>query len=242
MWVVIRPKPKMPQSVSFFNSQGIQTVGYSPIDIIGIPEALQQLQGELLHSKQRPLLVVTSTEAALRVSGMQFGRAQLCFCIGEATKALMAPAPLQCLSPELQTSEGLLALPELQHVENQQVLLIKGCGGRTLIADTLKARGAELTEFDVYQRQVLTPAVSSEPIDWQKANGILVTSQALLDATLNEVGIELLKNKVWVGVSQRICDYGRSLGIQEFYSSDGATDAHLLGWMQSNVEVGHDRT
>src|ERR1019366_6905423 len=49
-------------------------------------------------------------------------------------------------------SEGLLALPELQNVAGWRVMIFRGDGGRELLGDTLKARGATVEYAICYQR------------------------------------------------------------------------------------------
>lgn len=49
-------------------------------------------------------------------------------------------------------SEGLLAMPELQHVAGWRVLILRGDGGRELMGDTLKARGAAVEYATCYRR------------------------------------------------------------------------------------------
>jgi len=49
-------------------------------------------------------------------------------------------------------SEGLLALPELQAVSGWHVMIFRGDGGRELLGDTLKARGATVEYAACYQR------------------------------------------------------------------------------------------
>lgn len=51
-------------------------------------------------------------------------------------------------------SETLLQLPELQaeHLQGKKVLIVRGVGGRELLADNLTARGALLEYAEVYRR------------------------------------------------------------------------------------------
>lgn len=52
------------------------------------------------------------------------------------------------------SSEGLLALPVLAKVHDKRVMIFRGETGRELIATELKARGAEVSYCEVYQRYV----------------------------------------------------------------------------------------
>lgn len=49
-------------------------------------------------------------------------------------------------------SESLLSLPEMQMMQGKQVMIFRGVGGREILADTLKARGALVTFAECYQR------------------------------------------------------------------------------------------
>ncbi len=49
-------------------------------------------------------------------------------------------------------SESLLALPEMQNVRGQRILIFRGVGGRELLAEQLQARGAEVRFAECYRR------------------------------------------------------------------------------------------
>jgi uroporphyrinogen-III synthase len=63
--------------------------------------------------------------------------------------------------PESANSEGLLALPEFADLRGQGVLLVKGSGGRELLQEELRARGAELLVLEVYRRALAAPAADA---------------------------------------------------------------------------------
>lgn len=49
-------------------------------------------------------------------------------------------------------SEALLALPEMQQVAGQRIMIFRGVGGREVLADTLKTRGAQVSFAECYRR------------------------------------------------------------------------------------------
>ncbi|MEX0584697.1 MAG: uroporphyrinogen-III synthase [Natronospirillum sp.] len=52
-------------------------------------------------------------------------------------------------------AEDVLALHQMQHVAQQKWLIVAGEGGRTVMADTLITRGANVTRLEVYRRHSL---------------------------------------------------------------------------------------
>lgn len=49
-------------------------------------------------------------------------------------------------------SESLLSLPAMQDMQDKKVMLVRGIGGRDVLANTLKERGATVTFAECYQR------------------------------------------------------------------------------------------
>lgn len=74
--------------------------------------------------------------------------------VGSGTRRALEAAGLgSVISPAGSAdSEALLALPELQAVRGTHIALFRGEGGRTLLADTLAARGAAVWQAASYRR------------------------------------------------------------------------------------------
>lgn len=50
-------------------------------------------------------------------------------------------------------TEAFLSLPAMQNILNKRILIIKGCGGRKTLQNTLTARGAHVQTCNVYERK-----------------------------------------------------------------------------------------
>ncbi|MGB4812890.1 MAG: uroporphyrinogen-III synthase [Methylophilaceae bacterium] len=100
--------------------------------------------------------------------------------IGHQTaKALAHYGVRHVLTPHTRfDSETLLALAEMQDVAHKTVVIFRGVGGRELMADTLKARGAHVIFAESYLR--VNPQTNTQILNqlWQhgKLDAIVVTS------------------------------------------------------------------
>ncbi len=102
----------------------------------------------------------------------------------------------QVLVPEGRfDSESLLALPEMHHMQNKNVLIVRGIGGRELLANTLKARGANVQFAECYRR--INPQKDDDILEKAYANqqlqSIIVTSSEAMRYLL-----DLANNASWL--------------------------------------------
>jgi uroporphyrinogen-III synthase len=115
-------------------------------------------------------------------------------------------------SPPPSNSETLLAIPELQAISGKKIVIFRGEGGRELLAETLKQRGAQVEYINVYRR--VLPTLPT-PITMVQPDIITVTSNESLHHLLT-----MLKEQPWVRqtpfvvISERIRLEAIALGIQ----------------------------
>lgn len=92
-------------------------------------------------------------------------------------------------------SETLLSLPQMQQVQGKRVIIFRGVGGRELMADILRSRGAEVYFAESYQR--INPQNNTDLLDqlWQqnKLDALVVTSSEAMRYLL-----KLAENKPWL--------------------------------------------
>ncbi|WP_311064507.1 uroporphyrinogen-III synthase [Halomonas sp. DWK9] len=126
------------------------------------------------------------------------------------------------------TSEALLSLASLQHLAHQRVLLVAGEGGRTLIADTLAARGAHVTRLAVYRRIYQPPSVAmQERLNTGDYRALIVTSGELLEYLAKWCGPAALNQPLIVS-SHRLATLAGKLGFCDLKVASGATPAALV--------------
>lgn len=114
-------------------------------------------------------------------------------------------------------SESLLALPEMQAMQGKKVMLFRGIGGRDVLAETLKSRGAIVTFAECYQR--INPQTNCDLLAqlWteKKLHGVVVTSSEAMRHLLDLAGDSAwLKNVTLFVNHARIAELPLQLGLK----------------------------
>ncbi len=150
--------------------------------------------------------------------------------VGKGTQeALQQACTQQVITPAGQfNSEGLLALPCLAHLQGKRVLILRGVGGRELLAETLTARGAMVDYYQPYQRIAVDLCAQVLVRQWQQQgiNGAIISSIELLDRLLAIVPASEL------GWLKKITLYVPSQRIAEQAALSGCADVKVLPGMQ----------
>ncbi|PCF96208.1 uroporphyrinogen-III synthase [Vreelandella nigrificans] len=126
------------------------------------------------------------------------------------------------------TSEALLSLASLKTLTHQRVLLVAGEGGRTLLTETLEARGAEVTRVEVYRRvyQPPSPTMQQRLISGDY-RALIATSGELLEHLAKWCNQAALNQPLIVS-SHRLAKLAGKLGFCDLKVASGATPAALV--------------
>lgn len=148
------------------------------------------------------------------------------------------------------TSEHLLALPGLQDMRGRRVALFRGQGGRELLADSLRERGARVQYIELYQRRVpnYDRQETLDRIASKGTNVAVLTSMQILESFLQLLGLRetgvssdqesrdkadvallsLLETLIVVVPSSRIKQIAEAAGFQHVIEASGADDESIL--------------
>jgi uroporphyrinogen-III synthase len=136
-------------------------------------------------------------------------------------------------------SEALLALPALQPVAGEKIVIFRGDGGRAILGDALTGRGASVEYVECYRRIRPVADASSLIDDWRRGEVDIVSvtsTQGLknLYALLGESGRSCLLSTPIVVLSERTARTCRELGFTtEPLVTTDASDAAIVETIQT---------
>lgn len=137
------------------------------------------------------------------------------------------------LQPKAQfNSESLLDLPEMRAAEGRRFLIVRGQGGRELIAQTLRARGAEVEYAEVYRRAPPSGDVSALIRAWRRGeiDAVTLSSSEAFDNLLRLLGpqdADLLTQTPVAVISERLASRARQWGCRRVNAAPEASDQGL---------------
>jgi len=198
--VITRPIGQAGKLTGLIKEAGGEVVSFPLIEIAPL-ENYQAFEEVMSHLHEYDWAIFISSNAVQNamplVSKLKLPSNLKFAAIGPSTAAELSKFGVQnTLIPQDRfDSESLLALPEMQAVNNQKVMIFRGVGGREVLADTLKSRGAEVHFAECYQR--INPQKDLSTIT-------MLSQQGLLDAiviTSSEAMRHLLamaNNQAWL--------------------------------------------
>ena len=150
--LVTRPAHQSAELVQAIETAGGHAVRFPVIDIVR--RADEDIRKDQLQLARPDIIVFVSSNAVMH--GIEFieeSQAQFA-AVGLATKkAIEAAGRTVDIFPEIGfDSEHLLEAAGLQDVSGRTVQIVRGNGGRELLAETLRQRGATVDYLETYRR------------------------------------------------------------------------------------------
>ncbi|BBU99289.1 uroporphyrinogen-III synthase [Providencia hangzhouensis] len=238
--LVTRPEPACSELITAITTKGGEAFA-SPLIRIGPGAELNTLIPQLDSLTANDLVFLLSKNAVeyanltLEQMGRSWSDKLSYYGIGRSTGQYFQQVTGKDIrwAEQGETSEILLTHPELQFLEGKNALLLRGNGGRELLASTLRARGAQVSYCECYTRY---------PVDYDKAlfnqqwfqtsiTDVVITSGQML-ALLEELITE--EYQTWwfsrrlLVVSERIADQARRGGWQKVCVANSADNNALL--------------
>ncbi|WP_409286526.1 uroporphyrinogen-III synthase [Pseudomonas guariconensis] len=211
------------------------------------PVALQAGQRQYLADLHGYQVIIVVSKPAARLLLEQLGQAGLqppregWFTVGAATAQVLQAQGLKVdFSAQGDDSEALLALPHLREAMNRaatpRVLIVRGVGGRELLAGRLAEQGASVDYLELYRRNlpVYPAGILLRRIEAERLNGLVVSSGQGLEHLLQLAGADwprLARLPLFVP-SPRVAEQARALGAQQIVDCRGANAAALMAAVQ----------
>lgn len=213
------------------------------------PVAVDNQQRLLLEGLQGFQAIIVVSKPAARLLLEQLAKAGLqppvqgWFTVGEATAAVLQGAGLAVsVPPRGDDSEALLALPALRQavaVPAPRVLIVRGVGGRELLAERLAEQGASVDYLELYRRCL--PAYPAgtlmRRIEAERLNGLVVSSGQGFEHLQQMAGadwLQLARLPLFVP-SPRVAEQARAAGAQQVVDCRGASATALLAAVQRSA-------
>jgi uroporphyrinogen-III synthase len=156
--LVTRPRGQAAELIELIENKGGTAICFPVIDIASRDDSAIEADVALLARPDIALFVSRNAVA----HGLPYAEDAIIGAVGPATAAAIESSGHTVeIQPEQGfDSESLLAEPTLQDVSGKNIRIIRGDGGRELLADTLRERGAAVDYLSVYERRL--PACSPE--------------------------------------------------------------------------------
>ena len=226
--VLTRPQADSERLSKALQNEGFQTRVMPIITIEAIPTAEQAPAPSLSDDA----LCIFISANAVRFGLPQLGSALArdsdltVIAVGNKTRDTLAAEGIQAEVPVRADSEGLLAMPALSAPDSRDVVIVKGEGGRELLASELTGRGARVTEWACYRRCWPEVDVSglieiSAGLIFQASSGELVSRLSELLAGGGQA--DLFQSSIIVP-SDRVARLATEIGWGQVIRAEDASD------------------
>tara|TARA_B110000444_G_scaffold257116_1_gene294920 strand:- start:755 stop:1543 length:789 start_codon:yes stop_codon:yes gene_type:complete len=251
--LVTRPSNQIERLCKAIESCGAKTLSLPLIEIKPLVDAkaIQDLKDKVLELDSYRSLIFVSNNAVsfggevINNYWPQFPIGVDVIAVGPTTaKAASERLGCEVIQPsDGMTSEDILSLPQLADVGEQKIGIVRGQGGRELLADTLRERGAEVDYLEAYSRTPIkyTTVDFCKKIQDAGVNVLTVSSGESLDRLTHLLvdNKEMMRKLSLLAPSERVAAQAREAGYQRVHNASGADPlsfVNALGELSINQE------
>jgi uroporphyrinogen-III synthase len=234
--LITRPATQADKLRQAIEHDGAKVLSFPLIEINALvdAQAIQDLKNKVLALDSYQALIFVSNNAVLYggefISNYwpQFPVGIDVIAVGPTT-AQAAEERLSCkvIRPsEGMSSEDILRLPQLQAVTGKKIGIVRGQGGRELLADTLRERDAVVEYLEAYTRTPLDyeSADFCEKLRSASVNVLTVNSGESLDrlTLLLADNTDMMQQLDLLVPSERVAQQARDAGYRRVHNAQGA--------------------
>lgn len=251
--LITRPLAQAERTADIFRAAGAMVSLFPLLEILPTRNtaAAQQQLAAVTHFDTVIFISHNAVNFACQLGGENFIH-QLQHCrigaIGEKTAQALNKQQITVdyLPQSGYTSEDLLTLSALQDVSQQQILIIRGEGGRELLANTLRTRGGTVAYANVYRRDCPHHSTAKQLKQHHRQHRIDIISLTSSESLHNLLKIMPDSAGVWlkriplVAGSQRMANAARQAGFSADIvvaadPGDRAVQQALSQWRQETM-------
>ncbi|WP_415225649.1 uroporphyrinogen-III synthase [Psychromonas sp.] len=235
--LITRFAPDAQRLADFLNAQGIFALAQP---LLSVQKTAEFANARFVLTKSYDYIIAVSRNAVdytdQALAGESWPNSDY-LAVGKGTQVRLHGATRQTVQiPSGQfDSEGLLALPCLAQLSGKKILILRGVGGRELLAQTLTARGAVVEYYQPYQRVAINLNGSQMVNKRQQEgiNGAIISSVELLERLIEVVPIDdrnWLTQLVIYVPSRRIASHATALGWTDVKVLSGMLDQQIADY------------
>lgn len=236
--LVTRPKAQAESLCQLLEQQGCRAIRLPTLEIMAVDS--MAIKQQIAGLNQYHWLIFISANAvhfALAANNGKIDAFQhsAIAAVGRTTEQALKTAGLVVnLVPTTQfNTEGLLDTPQMRHIAAKSCLIIRGTGGREMLMNSLRMRGAKVDYMEVYSRQC--PVYFDERVipllQNQQITAMTITCDSALTNLLAMIDISL-HDKIYlipiIVISCRLKEIAKKMGFIHIMVAKSPEDSAIV--------------
>jgi uroporphyrinogen-III synthase len=240
--LILRPVQQATATIDAINGQGWHAIHFPTVVITPAASFDSARALEIINSAD--WIIFISQNAVLHFLELCNDtsiRNKKIAAVGHATAQLLQENGLDILIQPRHdfSSEGLLDSADLSTVSGQNIVIVRGNGGREMLAEAFRERGASVNYLEVYERQLAdSDPAQLLPLWPENIRVIVATSNQLLD-NLVTLCRDLLGDRLFhkpvVVLSERMRLHAHKIGFRKIWLAERSSNDEIIKTIDRNI-------